>query len=337
MQRIIVIQNNATGAQLDLVKQMLAGLSGNTPLVIGDGEGGDATLLAKDADSLLIVNAQAGIKAIEEMYSRRDEANAIGMTIFSSGSPAGSSTLPELKPGSLISAISDANNDWAIVAITTESRILRDLSAIKVSNGMNLMAGIIIAAVSELESVDEIVLNDSTSYGTTSLGSREMRASALRLAMEQNNIEDLFPNHSWKLHQEESAAASYHSLAALFIRFGDLATAQSCLDLADSFEDSPRSLALRGVISMLQGEVLTAVANMVSSLQQYETRKRPDETHYLSFTPRNVDAINSELRAGLEALNKKDNKVALQHFAEAVTQFDPFYGQWGVQPNGAVR
>ena len=31
------------------------------------------------------------------------------------------------------------------------------------------------------------------------------------------NIEDLFPDHSWESHEQESAAACYHTLAARFI------------------------------------------------------------------------------------------------------------------------
>jgi tetratricopeptide (TPR) repeat protein len=156
-------------------------------------------------------------------------------------------------------------------------------------------------------------------------------ASLLRLAVNNCNIEDLFPEHAWNEHQEESAAAAYHSLAALFIRFGDTESALECLKLSDQLEDSPRSLALKGIIAFDRGETLGAVANLVSSLQQYELRKKRDGNHYLSFTPSNLERINSNLNAGLQALNKRNNEVALEHFAQAVNDFDTFYSEYGVK------
>ena len=156
------------------------------------------------------------------------------------------------------------------------------------------------------------------------------RAQLLSLATELNNIEDLFPRHAWKEHREESAAAAYHSLAALFVRLGDTQAADDCLQLSDSLEDSPRSLALKGLIAKERGEVLGAVANLVSSLQQYETRKRNNGEHYLTFAPKDIENINSKLQAGLEALNKRENTTAFDHFAEAIFNFDDFYSTYGV-------
>jgi hypothetical protein len=80
---------------------------------------------------------------------------------------------------------------------------------------------------------------------------------------------------------------------------------------------------------MHQGEMLGAVANMVSSLKQYEIRKAKNG-HYLSFTPSNIEAMNTSLHAGLSALNKQDNPAALEHFASAVFQFDKFYHDCGI-------
>lgn len=156
------------------------------------------------------------------------------------------------------------------------------------------------------------------------------RAHALSLAVALNNIEDLFPRHAWNEHREESAAAAYHSLAALFVRLGDTQSADDCLQLSDSLEDSPRSLALKGLIANQKGEVLGAVANLVSSLQQYETRKRNNGQHYLTFLPKDIENINSKLLAGLEALNKRENATAFGHFAEAIFNFDDFYSTFGV-------
>jgi hypothetical protein len=103
------------------------------------------------------------------------------------------------------------------------------------------------------------------------------------------------------------------------------------LKLSDQLEDSPRSLALKGIIAFDRGETLGAVANLVSSLQQYELRKKSDGSHYLSFAPNNLERINSNLNAGLQALNKRNNEAALEHFAEAVNDFDTFYTEHGVK------
>jgi hypothetical protein len=156
------------------------------------------------------------------------------------------------------------------------------------------------------------------------------RALILTRAIAANNIEDLFPRHPWAEHHQESAAASYHSLAALFVRLGDINSAHECLQLSDSLEDSPRSLALKGLIAHEKGEILGAVANLVSSLQQYETRKRNDGQHYLTFLPKDIEDINSKLQAGLDALNRRDNSVAFNHFAAAIFSFDDFYQSYGV-------
>ncbi len=156
------------------------------------------------------------------------------------------------------------------------------------------------------------------------------RARILKALIASANVEDLFPNHDWKNNDKESAAASYHTLAALFIRLGDDASAEECLQLSDGLEDSPRSLALKGILARERGEILGAVANMVSSLQQYEIRKKENADHYSRFNPHNIEVINESLNAGLQALNKRENEVALNCFTEAVFNFDPFYSQLGM-------
>lgn len=155
-------------------------------------------------------------------------------------------------------------------------------------------------------------------------------AAGLKAAIEGNNIEDLFPHHPWREHEAESAAACYHSLAALFLRLGDKASALECLGHGDRLEDSPRSLALKAIIAMDRGETLGAVANIVSSLQQYELRKKEDASHYLKFTPRDLEKINDHLTEGLAALNRRENEKALGLFARAVFSFDSFYADYGL-------
>ena len=104
------------------------------------------------------------------------------------------------------------------------------------------------------------------------------------------------------------------------------------LQFGDRLEDSPRSLALKGLIALKQGEVLAAVANMVSSLQEYEKRKVESGNHYLTFKPRNLEDINTSLQNGLSALNKRENDRAAEFFTDAVFQFDQFYEDCGLNP-----
>ncbi len=167
--------------------------------------------------------------------------------------------------------------------------------------------------------------------GADAPATAEDRARVLKHIVNRYNIEDLFPFHAWQEHSEESAAASYHTLAALFIRFGDTESAKECLAFSDQLEDSPRSLGLKALISITKGETLGAVANLISSLQQYEFRKRNENNeHYLSFQPEDLETVNSQLNEGLQALNNQDNVEALNHFAAAVFSFDPFYIENGL-------
>jgi len=192
-----------------------------------------------------------------------------------------------------------------------------------------VISKLMIHAVGEAETVARTSMNVATSSANVTLDEKA-RASCLKTLIRSCNIEEIFPHHDWKTHEKESAAASYHTLAALFIRLLDSESALECLRLSDQLEDSPRSLALKGLIALDKGEILGAVANMVSSLQQYEIRKKENEVHYSRFQPSNLEVINDNLNAGLAALNKRDNERALNHFAEAVFNFDPFFNESGV-------
>jgi tetratricopeptide (TPR) repeat protein len=160
--------------------------------------------------------------------------------------------------------------------------------------------------------------------------SSTVRAKFLQGIIEGSAIESLFPELSWSdENQNASFAESLFSLAALFIRLGDLELAESCVDQAhDINQDSPRGLALKAIISNGYGETLGAVANLVSSLQQYEQIK--DKNQLSTTSAIDIEKINAELKQGLDALNKKDNQEALAHFASAVCQFDPFYQKQGL-------
>lgn len=193
-------------------------------------------------------------------------------------------------------------------------------------------------ALSFTDIVAEIILRlgqnaieiESSSINLSKTFNNGLKSSFMKAALSCCNIEELFPNHAWQSHQEESVAACYHELAARFIRLDDLESAEDCLKQSERFEESPRALALKALISKRHGEILGAVAHMVSSLQQYEQRKTATDSHYLSFNPNNIEKINTQLEEGLSALNKRDNESALNKFTEAVFNFDSFYNQMGL-------
>jgi tetratricopeptide (TPR) repeat protein len=155
--------------------------------------------------------------------------------------------------------------------------------------------------------------------------SNAIRAEALRTFIAILPIEELFPNNAWASFQDESLAACYQVLAAYFIKLQDFASAEDCLRESEALDASPRTLALRGLISRSHGETLGAVAHMVSSLQQYEQRKAPSPSHYVSFQPKDIEVVNIKLKDGLDALNRKDNEEAFNKFSEAVFNFDEFF------------
>lgn len=159
----------------------------------------------------------------------------------------------------------------------------------------------------------------------------EIKSSYLRAVVAILMIENLFPNLPWSTHKEEALASAFHSLAAMFLKLGDTLSAEDCISQSEPLDDSPRALALRAIISRRKGETLGAVANMVSSLQQYEQRKKDNGTHYTTFSPRNIEVVNNKLKAGLEALNQRDNEAALGNFSDAVFEFDGFYAQFGLE------
>lgn len=241
-----------------------------------------------------------------------------GVTIFTSSPDA----FENLASETILDLIS-SENPLSISAIEMPTSISSGISG---TTSQCIMFSALLSAIANGE---EITI-EGISESDRTITSQE-RGEIIRLALKILNIEDLCPQHPWSTHEEESLAASYHTISAMFIRIGDLDGALEVLTLSDRFEDSPRSLALRGMISRKKGETLDAVANMVSSLQQYEKRKQEEAgTHYLTFNPQSFEEINSELKDGLEALNRRDNENALEHFAQAVFQFDGFYKQFGI-------
>lgn len=241
--------------------------------------------------------------------------------------------LPELEVGGLPSVIG-GYDVWPLSIVSLDTATAQNALPLSADRSQPFMAQLLVKMLSQMDTVGASyslfnMQDELDAYKLHELGNDE-RAACLQVAVNANNIEDLFPNHPWSMHGEESAAASYHSLAAVFIRLGDFASASTCLELSDRLEESPRSLALKGLLAMQRGEVLGAVANMVSSLQHYEMRKRETGDHYLHFSPSDLEGINAKLSSGLAALNRRENLVALEHFADAVFSFDPFYRQFGV-------
>lgn len=242
--------------------------------------------------------------------------------------------MPSFSPEGLIESIR-RNSSWPLLGVTTSRTQLLNSSLEDATSVTEMIARAFIMAYGQGDAVEAMngsgaVASEGIASALCDLDDGEV-CRVLKTAIDSFNIEELFPTLAWRDFSSESAAAAYHSLAALFIRVGDLESANQCLSHSEQLEESPRYFALKGLIARERGETLGAVANMVSSLQCYEARKRQSEEHYLSFQPADLEDINSQLVEGLNALNRRDNETALAHFSRAVFQFDPFYIELGVR------
>jgi hypothetical protein len=242
--------------------------------------------------------------------------------------------MPELTPETIISAL-QTYDIFPLMCVSTARQTLTSVCAGASESVVEIITKTLITSISDGDTVrisSKIapMANPDTVTQLCTL-SNSAKARCLQLAIDGMNIEELFPRHNWKAFSEESAAASYHSLAALFLRFQDPESAAQCLACSEKLEESPRYFALQGLIQQAQGETLGAVANLVSSLQCYEARKTADGKHYLNFKPSNLEIIKVRLAEGLDALNKRDNARALASFSDAVFSFDPFYSEHGVR------
>lgn len=223
------------------------------------------------------------------------------------------------------------NSEWPLMCIGMKKQSLMQIAPLEGESLTEILANLVVKGSIRGQSVQSSQYSLSAPTGISLRISGDAMARMLRSITSQVNIEDLFPSHSWGDYEEESAAAAYHALAALFVRFGDLEAAADCLKISDKFEDSPRSLALKAMIAQIRGETLGAVANMVASLQSYEMRKHDNNRHYVQFIPGNVEKISDNLQAGLVALNRADNEKALECFSQAVFNFDPFFREAGLE------
>jgi hypothetical protein len=245
--------------------------------------------------------------------------------------------LPDLTPENFIATI--RNTDiWPFLCVATTRAACRTAIGAGTESIPEFITQALIRAVADGDAVraSSAITAAVPSNIAEALGelSPAAKARCLTAAVDAMNIEELYPNHPWIDFSKESAAAAYHSLAALFLRYGDADAALQSLGCSELLEESPRYFALKGLIQEARGEILDAVANMVTSLQCYEARKVPSEKHYLSFEPRDLEIINSRLVDGLTALNTRDNELAIASFSEAVFNFDGFYAEHGVQQAG---
>lgn len=331
MERLIVLNAAIDNASLTHLKTALAPhivvdtATAGTLIGASIGSGtGDQVILA-DASVLEVPDA-----LIAALTANQNTAAAL----FDIHYPDDYAAFDSLQPESVISGLTRPGNLPALM-IKLPVAFLKTIDEAILPDGRETILRCAITAIAQSieihQSNSPLDLSSSSDSLHTDL-SGDTRSRLLSYAVGSINIEDLFPTHPWDQHEEESAAACFHTLAAHFIRYGDLKAAEECLSFSDRLEDSPRALALRGLISKQNGETLGAVANLVSSLQGYESRKRSGaHEHYVNFTPTNLEVINSSLHNGLSALNKQDNDSAFSHFARAVYNFDSFFASIGLE------
>lgn len=284
---------------------------------------------------VLVVNSALAFSFtdLSKLVSEIERCSPLEHVIVAPMTSEGTLEVPEMTPESITQSLSRYDS-WPLMCVSTSRYALNNTSNDSAQSVNETLVQALIRSSADgdtikLSSVIAPQANAGTAQ-TSSLLSQEARARCLRVASDTMNIEEMYPQHNWTTYSQESAAAAYHSLAALFLSLGDAEAAAECLSCSEQLEESPRYFALQGLIQQAQGETLGAVANLVSSLQCYESRKSNDGKHYLSFQPGNVEALKTRLAEGLEALNKRDNARALQSFSEAVFNFDSFYAEHGV-------
>lgn len=241
--------------------------------------------------------------------------------------------MPEITPDTIVQSL-NRYDIWPLMCVSTTRHALNSVRMDRTESAVEVILQALINSIADGDSTRvsnriSPLVHPAAAESICTLSSGA-KSRSLQCAVDGMNIEELFPNHNWTTFSQESAAAAYHSLAALFLRFQDADTAAQCLSCSERLEESPRYFALQGLIQHAQGETLGAVANFVSSLQCYEARKMANESHYLSFTPGDLTMIKTRLAEGLDALNKRDNAKALASFSDAVFNFDSFYAEHGV-------
>ncbi len=290
---------------------------------------------AASAKRVLIVSSTLsfGTGDISRIAAELETRSVLEHTVYEPVAGSSLVELPEMAADSIIESLK-LNSVWPLLCVATTRYALSATSPASCTSVAEYLAQTLIRSLSDGDTI-RVSATATPAVAPADAARLAQLANSqlgrcLLAAVDSLNIEELFPQHNWASFSKESAAAAYHSLAALFIRFGDQNSATQCLECSQRLEDSPRYFALKGILQSANGEVLGAVANLVSSLQMYEERKASSSTHYVTFTPTDLNTVQVRLAQGLNALNEKDNSRAIEHFSEAVFSFDPFYAQHGV-------
>lgn len=279
-----------------------------------------------------------GTGDISRMAAELETRSMLEHTVYEPSIGAGSLELPEMCADTIVESLKH-NSVWPLVCVATTRYALSATNPSGCTSVTEYIAQTLIRSLSDGDAIRASstatpLMSPAEASRLTELSSSQL-SRCLHAAVDSLNIEELFPQHNWMSFSKESAAAAYHSLAALFMRFGDQNAASQCLECSQRLEDSPRYFALKGLMQRANGETLGAVANLVSSLQMYEERKLSSSQHYITFNPSDLEAVQTRLAQGLNALNDKDNERAIEHFSQAVFNFDPFFAQHGVERNNA--
>ena len=271
---------------------------------------------------------------ISRMAAELETRSVLEHSVFEPACGSSILELPEMTPDSIIESLTH-NSVWPLLCVATTRYALSATSPASCTSVTEYLAQTLLRSLSD---GDTIRASQTVNPSVTPADAARLielspaqLSRCLHAAIDSLNIEELFPQHNWVSYSKESAATAYHSLAALFLRYGDQDAATQCLDCSQRLEDSPRYFALKGLLQQANGETLDAVAAFVSSLQMYEERKASATSHYITFTPTDLEAVQTRLAQGLNALNDKDNKRAVEHFSQAVFNFDPFFAQHGVE------
>ena len=149
----------------------------------------------------------------------------------------------DLAPASLTSSL--AKQDvWPLALLATSRSALLLVAQSNAESITELLTQALIRALADGDSIIQAAAVTATIGGESADSllslSPDARARCLNTALDAFNIEELFASHNWESYSNEAAAASYHSLAALFLTFGDTASAIQCLNCSEMLEESPR-------------------------------------------------------------------------------------------------
>lgn len=285
---------------------------------------------------VLIISSTLSLGAsdIIKMATELEPRSVLEHTVYQPSIDGSVIELPEMAADTIVESLKH-NSIWPLLCVATTRYALSATNPSGCTSVTEYIAQTLIRSLADgdtvtVSSTATPLMSAHDATRLTELPARQL-GRCLHAAVDSLNIEELFPQHNWMSFGKESAAAAYHSLAALFLRFGDQNAAAQCLECSQRLEDSPRYFALKGLMQNVNGETLGAVASLVSSLQMYEERKAGTSQHYITFSPSDLEIVETRLAQGLNALNDKDNERAIEHFSQAVFNFDSFFARHGVE------